>query len=191
MKGGNRMKDQQITAMLYARSELELEQLKKKYGPLFARIARDFLGCQADVEEIMNDLYFALWNRIPPDRPENLSGYALRILRNLCIKRFHSNNAQKRGSQYQVALEEIAPYLPGGQTPEEVLSAKELTRVLNAFLREQGEEDRSIFIRRYYLAETPAQIGRAMGRSGHFVSVRLHRMREKLRESLVREGIFL
>ncbi len=183
------MQDTRIVELFFERSEQAVDALSLKYGALFARIAGDFLGEKADIEETVNDLYLALWNNIPPERPENLKAYAVRILRNLAVKRYHANTAQKRSSPFDVALEEISPYLPGGQTPEEALSAKELGRKINAFLATQEKQDRIFFVRRYYLAETPAQIGRALGRSAHYVSVRLHRTREKLKTYLLREGV--
>ncbi len=183
------MEDQQIVALFLERSEQALDTLKIKYGRLFIGIALDHLGDPADADEVVSDLYLALWNNIPPEKPKNLKTYAVRILRNLCIKRFYANTAQKRSSQYQVALDEIAPYLPGGVTPEEALSAKELGQLINGFLAKLPARDRVTFVRRYYLAESPEHIGKELGHSGHYISVRLHRIREKLRKYLTREGI--
>ncbi len=63
--------------------------------------------------------------------------------------------------------------------------------MINGFLAGLEKQDRIFFVRRYYLAQTPAQIGREMGRTSHYVSVRLHRVREKLRQELVKEGYVL
>ncbi len=185
------MEDTRIVDLFFARAEQAVGEVSKKYGALFARIAGDFLVEAGDVQETVNDLYLALWNSIPPNRPENLKAYAVRILRNLAVKRYHTNTAQKRSSPYDVALEEIATYLPGGQRPEDMLSAKELGRVINRFPAGLEQQDRIFFVRRYYLAQTPAQIGRELGRTSHYVSVRLHRVREKLRQELIKEGYFL
>ncbi len=185
------MEDQRIVDLFYARAEQAIGEVSQKYGTLFARIAGDFLVEEGDVQEAVNDLYMALWNSIPPNRPANLKAYAVRILRNLAVKRYHANTAQKRSSPYDVALEEIAPYLPGGPKPEDMLSVKELGGLINGFLAGLEKQDRIFFVRRYYLAQTPAQIGREMGRTSHYVSVRLHRVREKLRQELVKEGYVL
>ncbi len=183
------MNDKEIMDLFFERSERAVDALSGKYGPLFRKIAADILGVCPDAEETVNDLYLALWNNIPPARPENLKSYAVRILRNLAIKRYHANTAQKRNSHYDVALEEIADYLPGGQSPEELLEARELGSLINRFLAGLEKQDRIFFVRRYYLAETPAAIGRAVGKSAHYVSVRLHRVRKDLKEYLIREGI--
>ncbi len=183
------MDDQKIIRLLYARSEQAVDALSKKYGPLFRQIAVDILGSGRDAEEAVNDLYLALWDNIPPERPENLKAYAVRVLRNISVKRYHSNAAQKRNSHYDVALEEIAEFLPGADTPEEILDAKELTRLLDAFLDGLSARDRVFFLRRYYMAETPAQIGREMGYSAQYISLRLHRVRKHLKDYLMREGI--
>ncbi len=184
------MDDQRMIDLFFERSEQAIEAVTEKYGSLFVRIAENFLG-QQEAEEAVNDLYFTLWNQIPPERPKHFKAYAVKILRNIAVKRHHADTAQKRSSRYEVALEEIAPYLPGGQTPEEVLSAKELAKQLNAFLGTLSRQDRAFFVRRYYLGESPAQIGRALGKTSHYVSVRLHRIRERLRVYFVREGIYI
>ncbi len=183
------MDDRQIVAMLFERSEQGLDQLKTKYGALFTRIAQRYLADASDAEEVISDLYLALWRNIPPERPESLKAYSATILRNLCLKCIRDRGAQKRSSQYAVSLEELAPYLPGGTEPEAELNARELGELVNRFLADLDKQDRVAFVRRYYLAETPVQIGKALGRSARYISVRLHRVREKLRAYLVREGI--
>ncbi len=185
------MPDNKILDLFFERSERAIAVVSEKYGALFHRIAGDFLTEDPDVEETVNDLYLALWNSIPPARPENFKAYALKILRNLSVKRYHAQTAQKRSSPYDVALEEIAPFLPGGTTPEEELSAKELGAAINRFLGGLSKQERIFFVRRYYLAQTPAQIGNEMGKTAHYVSVHLHRTREKLKEYLISEELLV
>ena len=45
-----------------------------------------------------------------------------------------------------------------------------------------------MFVRRYYYSDSVSDIARAMRMSGRAVSVRLFRVREKLREYLKKEG---
>lgn len=55
----------------------------------------------------MNDAYLGAWNTIPPQNPNPLVSYVCRIVRNLAIKKYHSNTAAKRNSIYDVALDEL------------------------------------------------------------------------------------
>ena len=79
-----------------------------------------------DVEECVNDAYLALWQGIPPAKPAPLLPYALRVVRNLCLKRYHWNIAQKRNSQFDLAYSELESCLADHTGPEQQQDAKEL-----------------------------------------------------------------
>ncbi len=182
------MDDSKIIELFFERSEQAIEALSQAHGSFLASVARGFLDDDEDVAECMNDVYLGIWNAIPPNRPDSLRGFACRVVRNYAIKRFQANRAAKRYSGYQVALEEIEGIL-GANTLEEELSAKETGELINKFLSQLDQQSRIFFVRRYYLGESPGQIAREFRQTSHYVSVRLHRTREKLRRYLVKEGV--
>lgn len=77
------MEDTQIIHLFYKRSEQAIAALEKKYGRLCCKIANNILNSSEDVEECVNDAYYAVWNSIPPQNPAPLSAYVCRIVRNL------------------------------------------------------------------------------------------------------------
>ena len=81
------MEDTQIVALFFARSEEAISETSKKYGRYLKTIAGNVLPSSEDVEEILNDVYLAAWNSIPPNRPPVLKYYLSRIVRNLSFKR--------------------------------------------------------------------------------------------------------
>ncbi len=174
MKGADYVDDRKIIDLFFARSEQAVTALSDTYGTLLLQIATDILGGQADAEECVNDVYFCLWSNIPPLRPESLRAYAVRILRNLAVKCYYANMAQKRNSQYDLALEELAEILPGGSSPEEEVTAREPSGLTNRFPKGLDRESRICFVRRYYLAERPAYIGKQMGHLGRLLCVGLY-----------------
>lgn len=101
------MEDMQIIQLLFQRSERALRELEEKYGERLRALAFQLLGCSQDAEECVNDAYLGAWNAIPPARPDCLLGYLCKIVRNLAIKRWNRNGAEKRNGGYQVALQEL------------------------------------------------------------------------------------
>lgn len=101
------MRDEEIIALFFERSEQAIEALRDKYGVPVRCVARNILGSRQDAEECENDTYLGCWNSIPPHRPDPLKTYVCRIARNLAVTRYHSNTAQKRNSSYDAAFEEL------------------------------------------------------------------------------------
>lgn len=182
------MDEQEIIGLFFERSEQAIAELDGRCGKLGRRLAENILGSARDAEECLNDAYLALWNTIPPERPQSLSAYLCRVLRNLAIKRYHANTAQKRNSHYDAALEELEDCLPAGETAESILSAHELTRLLNAFLATLPPTDRRLFLGRYWLSQPVAVIAKELAISENNAAVRLSRIRGRLRLYLRKEG---
>ena len=182
------MDDKAIISLLFERSENALTAIQSKYGRLCSKIAGNILNNTSDAEECVNDTYLGVWNSIPPNRPDNLMAYVCRITRNLAIKRYHSNTAAKRNSHYDVALEELDECLASNTSPEEEVVAGELTRMIEGFLDGLKQTDRVIFMRRYYFSDSYEAIADMTGLSAKNVSVRLARVRSRLREYLTEGG---
>ena len=183
------MDDRKIIELFYERSEQAIVELSNKYGSQFQRIADQFLNNRLDAEECVNDAYLAVWNTVPPQNPDPLITYVCRIVRNLAIKRYHANTAEKRGSRYTIALDEIADALPSRASVEEEADASELSRAINRFLSSLDVKSRVLFVRRYWNADSIEDLAALFGTKKENVSVRLFRIRKKLRKHLTKEGI--
>ena len=184
------MEDNKIISLFFARSEQAIHELDLKYGRLCHKLSYNILNNILDAEECVNDAYLGVWNAIPPHKPNILSAFLCRIVRNLSITRYRSNTAIKRNSTYDVALSELENCL-SSQSVEEVLDAKDLTRLIQNFLDTLSAENRVIFVRRYWFSDTHQQISEKVGISQKNVSVRLTRIRKQLREYLQQEGVQL
>ena len=93
------------------------------------RLAGNLLHDPEDAEECVNDAYLGLWDSIPPAKPDPLLPYALRVVRNLCLKRYHWNTAQKRNSQFDLAYSELEECLSGAsgrKRPRIITNSKQL-----------------------------------------------------------------
>ncbi len=183
------MKDHEIIALFYERSERAIAELINKYGVAIKNVASNILKDAQDAEEAVSDTYLTVWNRIPPANPTYLGSYSCRIARNLSLKRLYANTAEKRNSYYDVALDELEETIPALSTVESVYDAKELTQYLNQFLKGLSKEDRYLFLRRYWFGDKINDIAMNLNMTSHKVSVRLFRLRQKLHNYLKKEGM--
>ena len=183
------MKDHEIIALFFERSEQAITELIGKYGAAIRNVASNILKDAQDAEEAVSDTYLTVWNRIPPTRPKYLGAYSCRIARNLSLKRFHANTAEKRNSYYDVALDELEETIPALSAVESAYDAKELTGYLNRFLNNLSKEDRYLFMRRYWYGDKISEIAENLNVTPHKASVRLFRLRQKLQEYLKKEGM--
>lgn len=115
--------------------------------------------------------------------------YLCRIVRNLAIAKYHANIAVKRNSFYDIALDELEPCFASIQTIESELIYQELTQAINCFLDSLSVKNRVMFIRRYWYADDISEIAKRLSVSKNNVSVRLFRIRNKLKKYLKKEGI--
>ena len=88
-------------------------------------------------------------------------------------------------------MEEIEGCLASSDTVEEQIEAKELARIIEEFLDTLTLENRVIFIRRYWFADSYKDIAQFVGLTEKNISVRLARIREKMKQHLIERGVFV
>ena len=89
-----------------------------KYGKLCHKLSRNILNNRQDAEECVNDAYLGVWNAIPPAKPNPLRAYVCKVVRNISLKLYYKNEAEKRNSVYDIAIQELEDYLPAPNTVE-------------------------------------------------------------------------
>ncbi len=182
------MEDSKIVALFFSRSQQAIAELSAKYGAACGRIARNILKNEQDAQECVNDTWLAAWNTIPPQSPDPLSAYIFRIVRNIATTRYHANTAAKRNSHYDVALEELEGCLAGLVSVEQQAEANLLSARLDAFLDTLDRDSRVLFVRRYWYSDSVTDLAALFRISAGNVSVRLSRIRGKLKAFLKKEG---
>ena len=183
--------DEKIIELFFERSEQGIRELDMKYGKICRSLSYNIVNSREDAEECVSDAYLGAWNAIPPARPDPLLSYIAKIVRNLSLKLYWKKEAAKRGGHYTMALEEIEGCIAGQNTAEDELDARELARILGEFLDALTVENRVIFLRRYWFADSCRDIAELVGLTEKNVSVRLSRTREKLRRYLMESEVFV
>ena len=183
------MNDEQIIELYRQRNPDAIAQTDAVYGAMCRGLSNRILKNREDAEECVNDSYLRLWEQIPPEQPRALGAFLSRILRNLCLDRLRELGAGKRGGgAVTVALDELQGVCGPGDA-EQQLTAKELGRAVEKFLRTQPDRSRNVFLRRYFYFESRGEIADRYAVSTAQVSVILSRTRKKLRTYLKQEGL--
>ena len=182
--------DDQIILLLQKRDEEGIRQICGKYGASCRAVAYRILGKQEDAEECFSDALLMIWNRIPPDLPENLQAYLITLVRRCAIDRLRTDTRQKRGgAHFAESLDELAEILPSSEYVESEVKKRELIRALNSFLSTLKPEVRHLLMQRYYFAMPLQAIADRNGMHLSSVKMTLLRTRNKLRDYLKKEGL--
>lgn len=184
------MDDRKIIALLWQRAESAIDALAQKFGSRLMRTAINILSDPQDAEESVNDTYLAIWNAIPPARPDPLCAYVYKTGKNQALKLLRQKTAGKRNSSYDLSLAELSDILTG-DTLEEQMDARLLGQAIDQFLDTLSKDDRVLFLRRYWFGDSVTQLAQSHRCSAGSISVRLHRIRSRLKDYLYKEGFSL
>ena len=136
------MEDRDSVELYWQRSDRAVQESEKKYGPWCRTIAQNIVADLRDAEECVSDTWLAAWNAMPDKRPERLSPFLARITRNFALTRVVRRRAKKRGGgEVALALEELDECLAADCDLEKELEDRELSRVIDAFIGQLGEEE--------------------------------------------------
>jgi RNA polymerase sigma-70 factor (ECF subfamily) len=179
------MEDNQIVALFLARNEQSLKELEAKYGPRLKHLAMGILP-EEDALECVNDTYLAVWNSIPPKKPEFLFAYTAKICRNLALNRLEWESAAKRNAVVVELSEELSQCIPDASA---TMKDRELARLIGAFLKTLPAEKRSLFVRRYWYGESIRELSKAFGYRESKVKSILFWLRNQLWKELKKEEL--
>jgi RNA polymerase sigma-70 factor (ECF subfamily) len=151
-----------------------------KYGAYVSAVVRGIVGGgDEDIEEVVSDVFLALWHNAERPDPTKLKAYLGGIARNMA-----KNKLRKRTGD--LPLEEDCVIFAVNGLEESVIARSEQQAVKSAVLS-MSEPDREIFLRHYYGLQTVESIAVEMRMGESAVKQRLARGREKLRTTLIKE----
>ena len=184
------MEDQKIIALFFARKEQAIQETDRKYGGFCYCIANRILNDPEDSQETVSDTYLSAWQAIPPQRPKLLKAFLGRISRNFALNRWQARKTEKRGGgEIPLALEELGDCISQGPTVEQSFDAMQLRQALRKFIAQLEEQEKRVFLQRYWYLESIADVSRQFGFSESKTASMLFRTRKKLKKYLVQEGL--
>lgn len=184
------MEDKEIIQLYWDRQEQAIRETEAKYGGKLNALAYRIVNTHEDSQECVNDTYFTAWNTMPPQWPEFLFAYLAKICRNASLGRLDWLNAAKRKAEVVTLTREMELCIPD-RSQDRHLEGKELGELLNRFIGTISRENRMIFLRRYWFADSIQEIAGRYGMSQSKVKTSLHRTRTKLSAFLAKEGVAL
>lgn len=184
------MTDNEIIALYLKRDEQAIFHTNEKYGGFCYKISYNILGNAQDSQECVNDTYIKTWNSIPPHEPSVFSAFLAKITRALSISRLRQITEKKRDNRLVVSFDELNDCLASKGELYEEIEAEELKNIIEAFLKNQSESERNVFICRYFYGDSVYDISIRFHYSQSKVKTTLHRVRKKLKAHLTKECVF-
>lgn len=181
--------DEEIVELYWTRNEKAIEATDNKYGRYLYVIAYNILRDSMDCEECLNDTYLCTWNKIPPERPNVLQNFLSKIARDAAVDKYRKTKASKRvPSELISSLDELDECVPSSASVEEEVLVKELSTLLNKYLRNCSRREEFIFMCRYYYADSISYIADMLNVSENTVFRDLAKLRKGFKEILEKEG---
>ena len=177
------MNDEEIVKLLYDRDEDAIKALSDKYGARIKAAAYEVLGNEQDAEECVNDAYLAVWNSVPPQKPDNICAYACGVEHNVAMQKYRYNTAEKRAAETVSIDGELSEIIA-----DESGDDNGLEDAINGFLKSLSKKNRILFMRRYYYEDSISDIASLSGMKENAVAARLFRIRARLSNYLKKEG---
>ncbi len=183
------MEDNKIIDLFFERSEKAIIELSNKYEPVCMKVSMNVLNNKQDAEECVNDSYLAVWNAIPPEKPNPLIAFLCKIVRNISINRYKYNSMKKRNSNYDLCLEELEDCVSDSACTEDNVSASELSGYINDFLESLNETNQMLFVRRYWFMDSYADLSTLTGFKEGAIRTRIARIKNDLMKYLIERGV--
>ena len=134
-----------------------------------------------DAEEVVSDVFLAAWNQAEDLQVGNAKAWLASVARNTARKKL-------RAVGRDLPLEEDVLEMPDQAGPETALEKTEERLLVNWAVNDLPVQDREVFLRHYYYAQTVREISQEMTLNESTVKTKLRRGRAKLKETLTRWG---
>ena len=177
------MDEHEALSALWRRDERALEWFIDRYAAYVGTVAANILASAlsvADAEEVSADVFYTLWVNAKRIRPGKAKPYLAGVARNKAKERLRRCGAE-------LPLEDDVLLL-SAENPERRLEAREQARFIRQAVLAMPQPEHEIFFRYYYYCQPVARIAQEMALNPSTVKTRLHRGRQKLKETLTKGG---
>lgn len=177
------MTDDDLIEAVCVGDESALAKIISRYSGYVGAIVWNILRSTMtldDAQEVVSDVFYALWNHADKVRPGKLKAYLASIARNRA-------RSALRSVGKDVPLEEDVLVLPDADPENAVMREAEYAALRKA-LQEMSDPDQEIFLRHYYYYQTTAQIASELQMNINTVQSRLRRGRVTLKQKLIQGG---
>ena len=178
----NTADDNAVTALVM-KDQAALSAIIDKYTAYVGTIVWNIVSgklSKTEAEEIISDVFIALWYNADKVQKGKLKGYLAVIARRKALNAL-------RSAKFDVSLDDDILTLPTDGPEDGSVKEAEYTALRGA-VDDMDEPDRTIFVMHYWFYRKTAEIAAALGLSKSTVESKLWRGREKLRRKLAEGG---
>lgn len=178
------MKEETVIRKMRAGDPAGLEALMNRYIPYVSAVVWSILRFSMqpeDAEEVVSDVFLAAW-----DQAEDLHSGKVKAWLGAVARNKAKNKLRRLGRE--LPLEDDLLELEGQDGPETELVRSEERFLVNRAVKEMQAQDREIFLRHYYYAQTVREISDEMALNESTIKTKLRRGRARLKEILTRWG---
>ena len=166
-------------------NELEIDKIVNEYSGYINKIiinmANDRLS-EEDIEELITDTFFILWtNREKLEDERNLSPYVAGITKNLTKEKLRKINKEVKYDNYEAEIE-------GNEKIDLIVEEREKISAIENIVKNMSDIDIQIFEMYYYSAKKINEIAKALNISVINAKTKLHRIRRKIKQELIKGG---
>ena len=156
------------------------DEILDRYAQRIYNLAYQFAGSAEEAEDLTQEIFLRLYQNLRLYRGDvPLSGWALRLSRNLCIDQYRHNRRERLAGRVS---EEVLQYIPAADDPMADAQNREQLRAVYDALEEMSEDLAEVVLLRdlqgWSLEETATYLEIPEGT----VKSRLHRGRNDLAE---------
>jgi RNA polymerase sigma-70 factor, ECF subfamily len=174
------MNDRLLGARLRAGDDSALAEIFDQLGPLVFGLARRLTGSPAMAEDVMQEVFTALWTQ--PDRFDPERG-SLRAYLGLMSHR-RSVDAIRRSSRRQLRENKVGGRVPAAGVQEDTADATAVSESVRAALAQLPGDQRRAVELAFWQGMTHQEIAKALGIPEGTVKSRLRLAQAKLRDRL-------
>lgn len=178
------MREKAILRKMQAGDPSGLEALMNLYIPYVSTVVWNILrGAMSpeDGEEVVSDVFLAAWNQAADLEPGHVKGWLGAVARNKA-----KNKLRQIGQT--LPLEDNILDIPSLDDPVEDMERAEEQALVRQAVDSLPAQEREVFLRYYYYAQTVKEISLRMALNESTVKTKLRRGRLKLKELLTKEG---
>lgn len=178
------MKNKTIKEYENIEKNLDLEKLIDEYSGYIYTIIKNMsanIFNQEDIEEIISDTFFILWkNQNKIDKEKSLSSYIAGIARNLVKEKLRKTNNN--------IINDLEFDFFDIQIIDLEYENREKIEIIKNAMEKMKEQDKDIFNLYYYGNRKINEISKILKITEFNVKSRLHRIRKKLKNELLKGG---
>ena len=174
--------DNRLAVLASGRDEKAFEEIIRRYRGLIEAISRYHLrDISMWQEDCVNDIFFAIWQNIDRFDPEK------NTLKNWigAVSKYRSIN-YKRKFYRELTAGELSEDITDGKDIDAEILRQEIEDETMSLLSGLNEQDREIFIKRYFNEDSVESIASASKKDPSWVYGRLSRGRKRLRKIITK-----